>query len=60
MTCQLDTWHDADLMWMTGNGHGARICGDDRWYLSKAIHHISTILLQGSFAHSVSGVELSE
>jgi hypothetical protein len=34
MTCQLDTWHDADLMWMTGNGHGARICGDDRWYLS--------------------------
>jgi hypothetical protein len=34
MTCQLDTWHDADLTWMTGNGHGARIRGDDRWYLS--------------------------
>jgi hypothetical protein len=33
MTCRLDTWHDADLMWMTGNGHGARICGDDRWYV---------------------------
>jgi hypothetical protein len=23
-------------MWMTGNGHGARICGDDRWYLSSS------------------------
>jgi hypothetical protein len=34
MTCQLDTWHDADLTWMTGNGHGARIRGDGRWYLS--------------------------
>jgi hypothetical protein len=38
MTCQLETWHDADLMWMTGNGHGARICGDDRWYLSACLY----------------------
>jgi hypothetical protein len=37
MTCQLDTWHDADLTWMTGSGHGARIRGDDRWYLSRAV-----------------------
>jgi hypothetical protein len=34
MTCQLDTWHDADVTWMTGNGHSARIRGDDRWCLS--------------------------
>jgi hypothetical protein len=34
LTSQLDTWHDADLTWMTGDGHGARIRGDDRWYLS--------------------------
>jgi hypothetical protein len=35
MTCQLDPWLDADLTWMTGKGHGARIRGDDRWYLSS-------------------------
>lgn len=34
MTCQLDTWHDADLTWIIGNGHGARIRGGDRWNLS--------------------------
>jgi hypothetical protein len=33
MTCQLDTWHDAYLTWMTGNGYGASIRGDGRWYL---------------------------
>jgi hypothetical protein len=38
MTCQLDTWHDADLTWKTGNGHGARICGDNRWNLSGNGH----------------------
>jgi hypothetical protein len=35
MTRQLDTWLDADLTRMTGKGHGARIRGDDRWYLSS-------------------------
>jgi hypothetical protein len=34
MPCQLDTWHDANLTWMTGNGHGTRIRGEDTWYLS--------------------------
>jgi hypothetical protein len=35
MTCQLDTWHGADLTWIIGNGHGARIRGGDRWNLSR-------------------------
>jgi hypothetical protein len=37
MTCQLDTWHDADLTWIIGNGHGAMISGGDRWNLSLAL-----------------------
>jgi hypothetical protein len=35
MTCHSDTYHDSDLTWMTGNGHGSRIRGDNRWNLSR-------------------------
>jgi hypothetical protein len=41
MTWQLDTWHDAGLMWIIDNGHGARIRGDDRWNLSPGLILIS-------------------
>jgi hypothetical protein len=34
MTWQLDTELDVYLRWITGNGHGARTRGDDRWSLS--------------------------
>jgi hypothetical protein len=40
-TCQLDTWYDVDLMWMTGNGDGAWIRGEDRWNLSGNGHSAS-------------------
>jgi hypothetical protein len=46
MTCQLDTWHDADLTWLTGKGHGAKIRGDDRWYLSG--RHWAVVIGTGS------------
>jgi hypothetical protein len=49
MTCQLDTWHDANLTWMPDNGHGARIRGDDRRYLSRphnaTLPHIASLAL---------------
>jgi hypothetical protein len=34
MTCQLNTWHDADLTSTTGSVHGGRIRGDGRSYIS--------------------------
>jgi hypothetical protein len=48
MTFQLDTWHDADLTWIIGNGHGARIRGDDRWNLSTPPRAPRRIRLVGS------------
>jgi hypothetical protein len=44
MTWQLDTELDVDLRWIIGNGHGARICGDDRW------NPLVTVMAQGHVA----------
>ena len=44
MTCQLDTWHDADLTWIIGNGHGARIRGGDRLNLSQRLRELQIYL----------------
>jgi hypothetical protein len=47
--CNVVMWHDVIWGGMTCNGHGARICGDDRWYLSLDLSFGAALLCKSDY-----------